>query len=180
MWQGCKTLNSLVDVSPSMDALRIPKRSMPVQLQLQGQPPRQLALYLSDVAAAERDPGPGRVERLSDLLEAGPAFLPAQDLATGEPAFIHLERLVCAWVPALLEYDALLASPGASEHGVQVLLSQGGPVRGSVRYVLPPGAARLTDFLNAPQRFLPVHTADEQVVLVNKRYVLEVNVLPTP
>jgi hypothetical protein len=157
-----------------MDPLRIPKRSMPVQLQLQGQAPRQLALYLSDVTP-ERGPEPGRVERLSDLLEAGPAFLPAQDPATDAPAFIHLERLVCAWVPALLEYDALLASPGACVHSVQVVLSEGAPVRGSVRYVLPPGAARLTDFLNAPPRFLPVHTADEQVVLVHKRYVLEVN-----
>lgn len=155
-----------------MAPLRIPKRSVPVQLKLHGQAPRLLAVYLSDVAP-ERDGG----ERLSDLLEAGPAFLPVHDPTTGSTAIIHLEHLVCAWVPALLEYDPLLASAAASLHSVQVTLSEGAPVRGSVRYALPPSAARLTDFLNGPQRFLSVHTPDEQVVLVHKRFVLEVNAL---
>src|SRR5215218_10025084 len=108
-----------------MAPLRIPKRSMPVQLQLHGQAPRSLAVYLSDVAP-EHSGG----ERLSDLLEAGPDFLPAHDPLTGGTAFIHLEHLVCAWVPALLEYDALLDSAAASVHAVQVTLSEGAPVRG--------------------------------------------------
>ena len=170
MWQECNCFVSLIHVWFAMDPLRIPKRSMPVQLQLQGQAPRSLSVYLSDVAPEHRG-----CERLSDLLETGPAFLPAHDPTTGAAAFVHVERLVCAWVPALLEYDALVASPAASVHAVQVLLSEGPALRGSVRYVLPPGAARLNDFLNGPQRFLPVHTADEQVVLVHKRYVLEVS-----
>ena len=90
--------------------------------------------------------------------------------------FVHLERLVWARVPALLEYDELRDSPAASVHAVQLTLGDGSRLSGSVRYLLPPGAARLTDYLNGPQRFVHLHTADEQLLLVHKRYVIEVNV----
>lgn len=156
-----------------MDELRVPKRSFPAELRLEGQAPRMLAVYLSDIAS-----GHAGTERLSDLLETAPAFVPAQDPDTGAPVFVHLERLVWARVPALLEYDELRESAAASVHAVQLSLSDGTHLSGSVRYLLPPGAARLTDYLNGPPRFVHLHTADEQLLLVHKRYVIEVNVLP--
>jgi hypothetical protein len=156
-----------------MDELRVPKRSVPAELQLEGKPTRTLAVFLSDIA-----PSHAGSERLSDLLETGPAFLPAQDPLTGAPVFVHRERLAWARVPALLEYDELHTSAAASVHAVQLTLSDGTRFSGHVRYLLPPGAARLTDYLNAPQRFVHLHTADEQLLLVHKRYLIEVNVLP--
>ena len=156
-----------------MDELRVPKRSVPAELQLEGQATRTLAVFLSDIAS-----GHAGSERLSDLLETAQAFLPAQDPHSGEPVFVHLQRLVWARVPALLEYEELHGSCAASVHAVQLTLSDGSRFSGSVRYLLPPGAARLTDFLNGPQRFVHLHTADEQLLLVHKRYLIEVNVLP--
>src|SRR5438067_301533 len=65
-------------------------------------------------------------------------------------------------------------SAGGDEQEVEIILSGGSALRGTLRFLQPPGRARLQDYLNDAPPFLRL-AQDTEVVLVNKQHVARVS-----
>lgn len=149
-----------------MDELRIPKRRVEVELVLAGHGARRVVLFLSDFAV-----GHDGAERVSDLLNDPPDFLPARDLATDQVLFVQREQVVVARVAREPEPEDAERYTLPTEHEVVLLLADGQRVSGLVTYVLPPDRSRLVDYLNAAPPFVRVHEGEREAY-VNRRYVV--------
>lgn len=63
----------------------------------------------------------------------------------------------------------------------QLFLMDGSIITGSVRQSLPPGSARLYDYLNlCEERFVEIYTEDGSICLVNKSYIAYAMPSPEP
>ena len=154
-----------------MDELRIPKSRLEVELTLAGQGVRRVMLFLSDFA-----PGHEGGERLSDLLNEPPDFLPARELEKDGVLFVQREQIIVARVTGEPETEDAERYTLPTEHDVILYLADGKSVRGLVTYVLPPDRSRLVDFLNGAPLFIRVLESGRRAY-VNRRYVVSVDSL---
>jgi hypothetical protein len=149
------------------DELRVPKRRAQVEVLLPGGAARQVTVFLAEFASGHA----GR-ERVSDLLNAAEGeFVPALDAVTDAITFLNRQSVTAARVSREWEADDELG--GGQEHEVEIALTDGTQLRGTVRYVLPPERSRLNDYLNDAQSFVRLAHGD-QVTLVNKRHIARV------
>ena len=135
------------------DDLRVPKRTVRVEILLAGQARRRLELFVSDDQA------------LADLLEGAGAFLPAHDPEVDGWLVLARDQLV--WV-RLPDQEVELYE---HRHDVRVELGGGEALDGSLLYRAAPGRTRVVDHLNEPSRFLEVWQGEERL-LVQKRFIV--------
>lgn len=161
-----------------MDEYRVPKREVRVELVMAGGRVRPGRVFLGDTARSHAG-----VETLEDLLEGPGDFLAVHGEAPGGGlALLHRRSVVVVRLPedsGWPEADPLADDPAAHEEGVRLTLDDGALVQGRVRFVLPPGRNRLSDFLNAGAKFLRVEEeSPPRVAWVNLGHVVEVVPLP--
>ena len=146
--------------------LKVPKRRAPVEVLLPGGAARQMTVFLAEFASTHSGP-----ERLSDLLNAQDEFVPALDIATDTMSFLARHSIAAARVARQWEVGEELA--GTEEEEVEITLTSGATLRGTLRFALPPGRSRLLDHLNDAQPFVRLEEG-EKVALVNKRHIARV------
>ena len=147
--------------------LRVPKRRAQVEVFMPGGASRTVTVFLAEFAS-----GHAGHERLSDLLNAEDGeFLPAVDGASDSMTFLNRACIAAARISRDWEVDEDQAA--AEQHDVEVWLTDGSSLRGSLHFVLPPDRARLLDFLNGKQPFLRLWHG-EQVTVINKRHIARV------
>jgi hypothetical protein len=144
------------------EELRVPKRNVQVELLIPGGGARHVTVFLAEFAPTHSGP-----ERLSDLLNAGDDFLPALDAATGVTTFIGRHTIAAArvapeWEPA--------DQPEGERHELEIVLTDGTAMRGSVSFAPTPGRTRVLDYLNEAQPFLRL-AEPERVALIHKRHI---------
>jgi hypothetical protein len=148
------------------DDLRVPKRRAHVEVLLPGGAARQVTVFLAEFAS--RHSGP---ERLSDLLNAEADFIPALDVATNLMTFLNRHGIAAARVSR--EWELGDEPAGGDQHEVEIALTDGTTLRGTVSFMLPPEHSRLLDYLNDAQPFVRL-AEKEKVALVNKRHIARV------
>jgi hypothetical protein len=151
----------------AMEDLRIPKRQVPVEVVLPGGQSRRVSLFLAENAAGHEGP-----ERVSDLLNGHEPFIPALDLDGGGMTFLQRTSIALARTTTIAEPD------GAGytipiEHDVDITLSDGTRLAGTVTFLAPPQHERLIDFLNRPEPFFRL-LEREGVALVGRAHVARV------
>jgi hypothetical protein len=152
------------------DELRVPKRRAQVEVLLPGGGVRQVMFFLAEFAGNHAGH-----ERLSDVLNADGAFLPALDIESDTMSFLARDAVAAArvgreWEP---NYDELA---GGEVHAVEITLLSGDKLKGNIHFVLPPERSRLLDHLNDRQPFVRLDEGDK-VALVNKRHIARVSKL---
>jgi len=148
------------------DELRVPKRRVQVEVFLPGGAAREVTIFLAEYAP--RHSGP---ERLSDLLNADDEFIPAVDVVTGTMTFLGRRSIAAARVARESE---LGEDPVQGEHHeVEITLTDGTALRGTLNVVLPTDRSRLLDYLNDAQPFVRLTEANK-VALINKRHIARV------
>jgi hypothetical protein len=149
------------------DELKVPKRRVLVEVLLPGGAARQVTIFLAEFASTHSGP-----ERLSDLLNAKDEFVPALDVETDTMTFLSRRSIAAARVESEWELGELLTG-GEHHEEVEITLTDGTELRGTVSFLLPQGHSRLLDFLNDAQPFLLL-AEKEKVALINKRHVARV------
>lgn len=155
---------------------RIPKREVSAEVSLLGHPRKVVKLFLHE--QAETHTGP---ERPSDLLNGPGEFFPAIE-PPGKLVLLHRDAVMVITVAAENEFpDAPIGvdqpdPEGAAKIPVEVILQDGSPIRGTVRFVMPQGRTRLIDFMNTQERFLTVRE-DSLARLINKRRIVRIAVI---
>jgi len=150
-----------------MEDLRVPKRQVPVEVVLPGGQSRRVTLFLAEAAAGHEGP-----ERVSDLLNGREAFIPALDRDAGSMTFLQRTSIAVARTAS----DAEPEPAGFTiplEHDVEITLSDGSQLAGTVTFLAPPQHERLIDFLNRPEPFFRL-LEREGVALVGRAYVARV------
>jgi hypothetical protein len=153
------------------EILRVRKQNVPVELALANTAPRSVEIFLAEHQAHEF-----RRQHILDLLESGPAFLPARDQTTGSWEIFNKDALVWIRVP--------LGPLGESEEGgseelfdyrapVRVELHGGPALDGEFLYSAPEESSRPVDYLNQTGRFFRLWNS-EHLYLVNRSFVLRV------
>jgi hypothetical protein len=152
------------------ELLRIRKQNVPVDLALPGAPPRPVEIFLAEHQAHEF-----RRQHVLDLLEQGPPFLPARDVATGAWEILHKDAVL--WIRVSLGPAGENLEAGDElfevEKRVRVEISGGDPLEGDLLYSAPEQAARVVDYLNQEARFFRLWEGD-RLYLINKTFVLRV------
>ena len=148
------------------EELRVPKRRVQVEVLLPGGAAREVTFFLAEYAPTHTGP-----ERLSDLLNAPVQFVPAVDVVTGTMTFLGRHSIAAARVGR--EWELGEEPPEGEHHEVEITLTDGTVLRGTVSFVLPTDRARLLDHLNDAQPFVRLAEA-EKVSLINKRHIARV------
>lgn len=156
-----------------MERYRVPKHKTPVRIRTADGREESVSLFLSDFA--EDHVGS---ERPTDLFRGSMAFFVAES-ERGEVVFLRTGHLSLVTIAAEHEFADDLAG-GDSETGdldteraIRVVLEDGFELTGITRYQLPEAQARLQDFLNAAEPFLPLYQGEE-LVLINKSRIARV------
>jgi hypothetical protein len=153
-----------------MNDLSIPKRSVQATVHMLNGPARQFELFLSEMAETHRGP-----EKPSDLLLRNTRFLPAKEW---DKAFAVLNTDAISWMTVdasvetqteSLSAEDLAASLSVSQD-VDVTMSNGELVKGTLVYLQPQGRQRLQDFLHDAPRFFVLRDG-ERAHIVNVAHV---------
>jgi hypothetical protein len=126
--------------------------------------------FLADSRANQVGP-----ERVGDLLNAETGFFPFELNGVNSPHTVLYNRSQVILVTLLGETVEAQLDPGytlATERVVEILLSNGSTVAGSVRVYRPAGRDRLSDYARLPDAFRYVETADGTVI-VNCAHIVE-------
>jgi hypothetical protein len=148
------------------DELKVPKRRVQVEVLIPGGGARQVIVFLAEFAPTHTGP-----ERLSDLLNAEDEFVPALDVATDTMMFLGRHSIAAARVAH--EWELGEQPEEGVQHDVEITLTDGTPLRGSVFFVPPHAGSRLLDYLNDEQTFVRL-AEPEKVALINKRQIARV------
>lgn len=148
------------------DDLKVPKRRVQVELLVPGSPARQVTVFLAEFAPDHTGP-----ERLSDLLNDHAEFVPAVDVASGAMTFFGRHSIAAARVAR--EWELGEEPVAGEQHQVEIQLTDGTLLDGTVSFVLPHERTRLLDYLNDGQPFVLLAQRD-QVALINKRHIVRV------
>jgi len=114
-------------------------------------------------------------ERVADLLNAETGFFPFELQAQATPHTVLYNRSQVVLVTLVENTLEATLDPGysvATEREVQMLLSSGRIIVGSVRVYRPVGRDRLSDYARLPEAFRYVETADATVI-VNCAHIVE-------
>jgi hypothetical protein len=147
--------------------LRVPKKTLEVELALTGETPRRVELFLAEHGSHDFNR-----QSVLELLDQGRSFLPVRDLETGVWEAFNSRAVV--WIGmSRVAADAEDSGDELYDHQnlVRVALLGGGALEGEILYSAPEGAARVVDVLNRRERFFRLWSGD-RVFLVNKDFVL--------
>ncbi|HKB11433.1 MAG TPA: hypothetical protein VKD69_12310 [Vicinamibacterales bacterium] len=114
-------------------------------------------------------------ERVGDLLNAETGFFPFEVNGDAPARTVLYNRSQVVLVQLLGETIEAQLDPGyslATERIVDILLSNGRTVSGSVRVYRPAGRDRLSDYARMPEAFRYVETQDGTVI-VNCAHIVE-------
>jgi hypothetical protein len=150
-----------------MEELRLPKRQVEIEVACADGSSRRAKVHLSDFSAHHT----GR-ETVSDLLNAGSAFFPVADSATGAILLLARSNVIHASVSSLEERTLPVEIP-STEHRLRVKLLGGSTLEGTLTHARPPERARAVDALNESGPFLAL-TAADKTLLINKRFIVSV------
>lgn len=156
-----------------MERYRIPKHKVRVRIRSAWGQEEGHVLFLADFAEEHHGP-----ERPGDLFRGGVDFCVAES-ASGEVMFLHRRSVSIVTIALEDELDEALAGgdPVAAdldiEQPITVVLTDGLTMAGVTRYQLPEAHARLQDFLNSSEPFLPLYRGEE-IVLINKAHIARV------
>jgi hypothetical protein len=117
----------------------------------------------------------GGPERVADLLNGETGFFPFELNADNEPYTVLYNRAQVVLVTLLEDSIEAQLDPGysvATERDVEMLLSNGHTIEGSVRVYRPTGRDRLSDYARLPDAFRYVET-DDATVIVNTAHIVE-------
>ncbi len=147
--------------------LRIPKKTLEVELTLFGATPRRVELFLAEHGSHDFNR-----QHVVDLLGEPGTFLPVRDLETGEWEVFNSRAVV--WI-GMSRLSAEAEGDELYDHRkpVCVALLGGGALEGEILYSAPEGAARLVDVLNRRERFFRLW-GGHHVFLVNKDFVTRI------
>lgn len=148
------------------EELKVPKRRVQVEVLVPGSGARQVIVFLAEFASLHTGP-----ERLSDLLNAQDKFIPAFDVASETMLFLGRDSIAAARVAREWELGEL--PEDGPRHEVEIALTDGTLLTGTVTLVLPPERSRLLDYLNDAQPFVRL-TEPTRVALINKRHIARV------
>lgn len=156
-----------------MERYRVPKHKRRVRIRTADGREESVSLFLSDFA--EDHVGS---ERPTDLFRAGAVFFVAED-ESGKVVFVRGGSLSLVTIPLADDLADRLAGGNAeasdldTECAIRVVLEDGLELTGVTRYQLPEAQARLQDFLNSADLFIPLYQGEE-VVLINKSRITRV------
>jgi hypothetical protein len=154
---------------PVDDTYRVPTVPVAVRLTLSIGEAEEVLLFLSMYSESHSGP-----ETLDEFLNRDRSFLPVRSKTTDRSFIVNRSAVVAAEAgadaPVLFRLEEAVAS---SIDLVQVQLSNGTSVEGTLLLSAPPEHARVSDFFNRKEIFLPLETG-ERVVYLNKQHVVSV------
>jgi hypothetical protein len=153
-----------------MSQFRVEKRRAEAELTLSSGGRLRGWFFLS--ASSQRHAGP---ERVADLLNAEIGFFPFETADKGPLNTVLVNRSHVIAVKLLEPTTEAQLDPGydvATERYVDMLLTNGARVRGSVRVYRPQGRDRLSDYARSPELFRYVESARGTIV-VNSAHIVE-------
>ena len=130
------------------NTFRVPKKPASVRLQIEGTGEHEVEVFLGELAAHHTGP-----ERPSDLLAGGQKFVAVRHETLGV-LLVATESIVFLTSAAALELSPDIvaheeaAAPFAISKLLEVSLTNGMQLRGTVVYLRSEGARRVLDFLN--------------------------------
>ena len=155
-----------------MEALSVPQRKVAARLHLVD---GENLEGLFHVAITGPDGAPGRL--VDHLKTRSERFLPFS--LDEETILIHKFRIVSIELgPFDREHEAPESEFGHRRR-VEIRLTSGGLVSGSLSYVMPLDRERLRDYLNSMSGFIPLYKGND-LVLINPRYVVSVREVDGP
>lgn len=153
--------------------LQVPKSAVNVEFAV-GQGNVERGLMFVSESASGHQPN----ERLQTVL-ATRRFLPVK--LAGGVCFMRCAGVMWVRLDILDAIDELSPETEGAENSraadVEILLVNGSKLAGAVRYLLPPEARRLGDYLDTMPQFFPLRTPDH-VYLVNRECCLRVQPVP--
>lgn len=153
-----------------MSQFRVEKRRAEAELTFSSGATLRGSFFLA--ASTPTQVGP---ERVADLLNAEPGFFPFDPSDPPGTDTVVVNRAHVVAVKLLGSRDARLV-PGydvAAERRVEVLLSNGVRLGGSVRVYRPEGRDRMSDWARSPEMFRYLE-GDDATFIVNAAHVVEV------
>jgi hypothetical protein len=121
----------------------------------------------------------GASERVGDVLNAESGFFPFER-ADGTTALYHRRHVVLiALASGVLEAELAAGYDVAPHRAVDVLLSTGARVAGTVAVYRPAGHDRLSDYAQSDEQFRYVVTPD-QTFIVNANHIVALVEQPRP
>jgi hypothetical protein len=159
-----------------MSEFRVEKRRAEAELTLSSGGLLQGWFFLSGSSATHAGP-----ERVADVLNAESGFFPFQVPATGAPDTVLINRPHVISVRLLEQTTEAQRDPGyevATERQVELLLSNGETLSGSVRVYRPQGRDRLSDYARSTDMFRYVENA-EGTFVVNSAHIVQLREIVT-
>lgn len=151
-----------------MEIFRTPQRMVPVRVLLEDGRALEGGLY---APVTGPDGNPGRLlDRLNDDTEE---FLP---LAGRYETLLNKSWILTVQLASGHEQPEGIESEVAREQRVRVTLTQGEPLEGWIRYLMPEERGRLLDYLNEAPRFIPL-IGESRVTLIHRRFIISVQEL---
>lgn len=153
----------------SSEAYRVPTTPVLVKLILWGGDSHELLLFLP--TASETRSGP---ETLDEYLNNDRGFIAARSKDSDRSFLVNRQRIVL--VEADASFHVLLRREDGSASVIakaRVQMTTGLVVEGAPLMMAPPGHARVSDFFNQKETFLPIETGNH-ITYVNKQHVVSV------
>jgi hypothetical protein len=148
--------------------LRVPKKTLEVDLALVGSAPRRVELFLAEHGSHDFDR-----QHVLELLDQDAGFLPIRDLETGGWEAVNSRAVVWVGIAGFSVDDGTGDELFEHRRPARVALTGGAWLEGEVLYSSADSGPRLVDHLNRRERYFRVWKSD-QVFLVNKEWVLRV------
>jgi hypothetical protein len=153
-----------------MSEFRVEKRRAEAELALSSGGLLQGWFFLSGSSATHTGP-----ERVADVLNAESGFFPFQVPATAQPDTVLINRSHLISVRLLEQTTEARLDPGydvAAVRHVEMLLSNGEMLSGSVRIYRVPGRDRLSDYARSADMFRYVEN-EEGTFVVNYAHIVQ-------
>ena len=147
------------------DILKVPKQLKNVTLWVHPEGRVQGALYLR-----EQSPDHAGPEQPLEVLNQCQAFVVIKREDPDQLRFYNTRSII------RVEYESVSAvTEAATSHRLdcQLQMMDGSFINGAIREQLPPGRARLLDYLNrSDECFIKIHVDEGTIYLINKNYII--------
>jgi len=149
------------------ETFKVPKKLKPVTLWVHPEGRVRGSLYLREQSPEHAGP-----EQPLEVLNQGDPFIVVRREEPEELRFYNMRSII------RVEHEAeRLPSDHVPALRCQLQMMDGSFINGTIREQLPPGRARLLDYLNrGDESFIKIHTDEGTVYLINKAYIIHAHV----